>query len=1531
MKKLLLLLVLLFVVSLNAEWVNVSANSQLFDHNSTRNNLTNVNFTLDGYELETIEENGETYQKISYWNEGQFIEEGKPDLPRFTRLIAIPDAGEVNFEIVNYDEQIVQNMNIYPRQKLQIESEPIRDEFVIDAQFYAGNDVFPQKIVEVGTPAIMRDHRVVAVTFNPFQYNPATKELTIVSNIEVSIETSGRGGENVKTRNLKKSRYFEKLYKSTILNYDSIQNRDDEYQNPSILFIYRDNATVESYIEYLADWKHTKGFEVTLASTSVTGTSTTSIKNYIQNAYNTWENPPEFITLAGDVSGSYSIPTFYLNGGEGDHSYTQLAGGDILADAFIGRLSFESYSQLETIVGKVLYYEKEPYMAQTNWYNNSVMVADPSTSGSSCIHTKRYIKEMMEVEAPNIDVTEVYSGSYSSAMSSNINSGVTYFNYRGYYGMSSFTTTSINSLSNGLMLPFAVFLTCGTGSFASETSRSEAFIRAGTASNQKGAIAAIGTATLSTHTTFNNCVDAGIFYGVFVDQLYTPGAALVRGKLHLYETFPQNPSNTVNIFSHWNSLMGDPSVELWTSEPKPMTVNYDDNIAVGTNYLEVTVFDNGGTPQKDAWVCALKGADEIFVNGFTDNEGKVLLAIDANSAGTMSLTVTKHDFIPHLGSANIVNDLNAISVYTTGINDDNLGSSSGNNDGHINPSESIELRVSLKNYGSQTANSVTATISTDCDFISITDASETFGTIAAGSNVYAADDFDFTVAPNALDGSEIRLDVQIQDGAGNTFNDIIILQVDGINLYASDYTISGEGNGILDPSETADLVVELFNTGSIDATNVVATLSCSNENITINDNYGIYTTIYSGNSTSNTLNKFEVTADNSVVKGSQIPFELALSNSDGFNSTISFIIEVGTVTIYDPLGPDNYGYYCYDSGDIAYDLAPVYSWIEISSTGTNLNLNDNGDTGDVANVNVPFNFGFYGLQYNSISVCSNGWIAVGETDNESFMNSPLPSPQGPSPMIAPFWDDLAMSSGDVYYKYDASLHAFIVEWYNVKTEYANSNEKFQVIIYDPAYYPTPSGDAEIVFQYADVNNTSAGSYSGYSVNHGQYSTVGLEDHTGTIGLQYTFNNSYPTAAKPLQDGLALKFTTAGSSVLEPPAAEFSTANFNLSALPNDTDSDVLQISNIGEANLIYSISKDYQDEVLFNRDSGGPDNYGYMWFDSNEAGGPTYNWIDISAVGTLINFPTNDDGTGLMPIGFDFDYYGQNYSQFRINPNGWIGFGSDDNEWNNMSIPNASAPKPAIFGFWDDLNPENNSPSGVVGGDVYYHSNAERLVVWFDDVVEYDYYNPNGTYDFQMVIYANGEILFQYRSVSGVTNSATIGIQNANGSDGLQVAYNQNYVENNLAIVFKKVNDWLTISSGSGVIEAGNSNTIDITADATDLETGTYECNLIVTTNDPTNTSITIPVVFTVSNQAQLDPPANVQILVESHATIPGRVVRTLSWDAVIGANSYNVYASNNPYSEDWGTPINESPITGITFVSEGSSLMKYYRVTAVN
>ncbi|MDO9576941.1 MAG: C25 family cysteine peptidase [Candidatus Cloacimonadales bacterium] len=1129
-RNLIFLILLISIIRLSAEWVEIPENhgNEIFEHTSYNNELTDIHFSLPGYEVETVTENGVDYQKISYLNEGEILETGKPYLPQFSRLIAIPDAGNVEYEIVYSEEEIIRNINVFPSQDLQFENQPTNNEFVIDEAYYQSGDVFPGRLVEIGEPAILRDFRVVDVTINPFQYDPQTKTLKIIKNIDIVVNASGRGGINTKTLDRKKSRFFEPLYRSVILNYDDITERDVIYQDPSYLFIYPNNAGLLDVLEFLSDWKHQKGFTVTLASTVDTGTSNTSIKNYIQNAYDTWENPPEFVCLVGDANGTFTIPTFYETysyfNGEGDHPYAQLEGDDVLEDVFIGRISISTLTHMQTYVSKVLNYEKEPYMGETDWYDSSVMVGDPTHSGPSTVFINQYIVELMQYYAPNITATQVYSGDYSGAMVSNLNSGVSFLNYRGYIGMSNFGISQIFGLTNGLKLPFAVFPTCSTGSFASEESRSEAFIRAGSPTNQKGAIAAIGTATSGTHTQFNNCISAGIYYGIFADGLYNPGGGVNRGKLSLFINYPLNPGNAVNIFSHWNTLIGDPGVELWTGVPQEMIVDYDSEISPGTDYLEVTVTNDVGEPLENAWVTALMGDDDIFATGYTDAEGYIALPVYADLEGTASLTVTKHNYIPHLGEVDVAETNRFVNVLNVIVDDDNSGTSSGNGDGLINPGESIELQVELKNFGTQTANSVTAVISSDDDFVTITDNSETYGNIASGASVFSSDDFDFSVDESTLGGTELRIDISIEDNAGNQWTDIIFLVVEGANLDEMDYTVVDGGNGILDPGELAQMNVTLLNLGSAAANAVYGELSSTNSRIIISDSIGYFGNIQANGQVSNTTDSFELMANTQVVVGTQVVMELHLYNAEGYDDTTQFILNVGEVTINDPLGPDTYSYFCYDDGDVGYFNVPTYEWIEINNIGTNLNLNDSGDTGDVENIDLPISFSMYGVNYSMATVCSNGWIAPGGCTQASFMNTRIPGPQGPSPMIAPFWDDLRTGyNGHVYWYYDSDQHFVVIEWDHMQNDFNSSEETFQAILYDVNYFPTFTGDSEIKFQYKVIHNDDAG---GGLSEHGQYSTVGIEDHTETVGIEYTFNNTYPVAAKTLQNEMALLFTTS---------------------------------------------------------------------------------------------------------------------------------------------------------------------------------------------------------------------------------------------------------------------------------------------------------------------------------------------------------------------------------------------------------------------
>ncbi|MCF7911309.1 MAG: hypothetical protein K9M99_02175 [Candidatus Cloacimonetes bacterium] len=1129
-KSIVLVIMVLGLVSLQAGWVSIqTAEGELFNCESSNRSVTELVFQLDGYEMETIAKAGTEYLQISHPEEGDLLEIGKPDLPVFTTLVAISGQGtpQVSYEVLN--SSFLRDVNIYPRQALQLESEPYRDVFTYDEEYYAAGNTFPETEVFMGEPAVMRDVRLVPVTICPFRWNPVSRELTISTEFSVQVSMTPEAGINELTHDSNISRAFEPFYKGQIINYSMTETRD-EFQQPSILFIHTNNTQVTTSLAYLTDWKHERGYEVHTASTTQTGTSSTSIKNYIQNAYDSWTNPPEYVVLVGDVGGTYNIPTWTNTwgsyGGEGDQPYSQLAGGDVLADIIVGRLPFGNITELQTMIAKSINYEKQPYIASPDWMETITLVGDPSASGPSTISTCRYVQEVTQAYNPDFSYNEIFSGSYSSQMSSALNAGTLYFCYRGFIGMSGFDTGNINALYNGWMLPFATILTCGTGGFAG-TCRSEVFARAGSPTNPKGAVAAVGTATSGTHTCFNNCVTAGMYEGIFNLDIFSTGGALVNGKYNLYLNYPQNPSHYVNIFSHWNNLMGDPSVSLYTGIPQEMNVEYPATVGSGASFLPVVVTDASGNGIENAWVTILKGNDDIFASGYTDASGNIWLSLAEDETGDVTITVTAHDRLSYQDEFTIAAQNVQLNPRETAIDDDNNGSSSGNNNGIINNGETIELDIMVNNSGSQTATGITGAIDCHEPWVEIITAEADYPNIAGGATLSSLSSYVISIDAAAVNCPSFLIEVTVSTGT-QEFYSIIELAVSAPSLSFSDYDISGV-NGVIDPGETGILTVDLENLGDVSTGQLTGLLASEDNFIQIDDPNGSYNSILPGNTGTNSTNDFELTIHSAAIPGTLLPLSLILSNTDGFQQTIFFNIEVGTVTVNDPLGPDAYGYLCYDDQDSDYIECPSYNWIEINPSlggnGSLVNISTGGDDCDIETLSFPgnFTFNFYGEHYTNFTVGTAGWIAPGGTQIRSFMNWHLPEAHGPSPMIAAFWDDLHNgSSGHVYTYFNTNLHYYVIEWDHFQNENSNEEETFQIILYDANYYPTSTMDSMIKIQYKVFNNTNSGSYR---ADHGQFCTVGLEDPSGLVGLEYTFNNAYPTAARTLTNQSAILFST----------------------------------------------------------------------------------------------------------------------------------------------------------------------------------------------------------------------------------------------------------------------------------------------------------------------------------------------------------------------------------------------------------------------
>ena len=1089
--------------------------------------MIEMDFIFPGVNAKEIIKGVEDCDLLTLEGEGTSGAVGAPEVPIITRLFAVPDRARIRVKTFEPQYRVFSGIFPYPHQEYEYGNPSNSNEWVFDDKYYREGGFFPHKWVTLGKPAIMRDLRVIPVSISPIRVNAATGEIQVLTGLHLELEFDDGPTTNVKNHHFdKRVTSFDNIYRNTVANYDWV-NPNGETVKGSLLIIYPNVAGVADTLEPLIEWKRRSGY-ATSAVGVPNNTSTSNVQNIIQTAYDTADPPLEHVILIGDAAGTIDVPCYYWTSGwyngASDHQYTQLEGGDLLSDVSIGRYSVDNTNTLTTAVNKVLYYESNPMMTNTDWYKKGFVVAGSSISGLSTIQVSQNIREWWLEEGFTRVDTIWYSmgGSILTFMINQCNDGVSALNHRGYIGTNYFNTSTVMNLQNPGRLPFAVILTCGSGDFGSnDADLSEAWLRAGSPSVPKGGIGGVGTCTSGTKTRFNNCMCAGIWYGMHHEGLYELGPATARGKYELFMNYQMDPGYMAD-FIHWNNLMGDPTTDLWTDIPQYTTVVHPDSIPLGAASFTVTVEDDGGNPLPDRYVTLWKGT-ETYIGGPTDENGVFTTPIDVLTEGEMLVTVTYHNDFPYLSYAVVYeSDVNP-SFHSLTIDDDNSGASQGNDDGMANPSETLELDIELMNYGAAIpASAVTAVLTTEDENVTITTVERNYPNIAPGAAAYGLGKFVVELGSSFAQGYMIPFTLTVNSNQGSFVSSFEV----EVNSGESICVESQFANGTLNPGDTDDLTVTIKNIGLMDLTGVTAILSSDDNHITIPDSVGTFGDINSGAEADNSADPFVISADEWATYGHTVIFNLHLTSDNGFEQDINFRSVIGSISTTDPFGPDQYGYYCVDNTDAYYSGHPVYEWIEINPhigglNGEQLYLPDYGNQQDISTVtDLPFEFTFYGVTFDELTVCSNGWLAFGdESYHDDFRNFGIPSVFGANiGMICAFWDNLVMSGGGVYQYYDEDNHRFIVEYCGVAHQ-SGGGETFQILLYDPAHYPTPTGDGEIVVQYQYVTIVCGPS------TDNDYFTAGIENHDHSDGLEYAYWSSYHPAAPTLQAWRAIKYTT----------------------------------------------------------------------------------------------------------------------------------------------------------------------------------------------------------------------------------------------------------------------------------------------------------------------------------------------------------------------------------------------------------------------
>lgn len=259
------------------------------------------------------------------------------------------------------------------------------------------------------------------------------------------------------------------------------------------------------------------------------------------------------------------------------------------------------------------------------------------------------------------------------------------------------------------------------------------------------------------------------------------------------------------------------------------------------------------------------------------------------------------------------------------------------------------------------------------------------------------------------------------------------------------------------------------------------------------------------------------------------------------------------------------------------------------------------------------------------------------------------------------------------------------------------------------------------------------------------------------------------------DGAEFEITQVGNLVE-------SNGNGDMSIDPGETWSTQITIKNVGNATAreVHPLFvPSAGDGMVSTKRRGGPDGFGYIFSDSNEAE-CSYDFVDISTTGTELNFTTTggapalDDGTsGAVQLGHDFPFYGQAHTTLNMSANGYlstdpndVGF-DHDNDCNIVS-PSAGAPA-RLNAMHDDLV--------ITHGYYQYFGSCPRPLDGADNtgcsIFQWDgvaYFGAPGPpfFDLQAVLYDTGQIVYQKTSGDLFLGSnATIGLLNHAADDGL--------------------------------------------------------------------------------------------------------------------------------------------------------------------
>lgn len=1078
-------------------------------------NSVALDFSLAG--VEKIDMNSSVKWSLS--GEGTIGRTGFPDLPAVSRWVLVPDHGKLRLD--------------FSCESRRLEADSPPDRYIDDFEVGGGEKfsgiklprIYPPEPVVMTQAMIMRGIRLTLVTVYPVQWDSDAGEYILNEQVNVNIEVQpGVGTNEVDNLPRRPSTQFNRVVDALIVNPPR-RDQDSEDDLPGGYLVVANDDYPEAVDDFV-NWKSRMGHPTELLTFDPDAVSAIELRAMIREQYE--DNAFEYLVFMGsdEADPPLEIPfddDFY------DVYYAQLEGNDILPDVAVGVFNCVEAENLDCAIQRAISYQSSPYMEDDEWFVRAgVAVGACSVPNDlSPSYTGKWVAEVLR-RGPFEDIeTSFFSDNGvddpTPMIADLYNDRVNFLLVRAH--QANFDEADIERTG---VYPFHFLVSSSTIGFGGSGAFNHAF-RMGTSDDVRGPSAGFGHYG-SPRTNIANALAGGLIEAMFMLDIESYGWARNYAVANLPRVMIADGAERMQDYYFSWRLYGDPGQWCWRGIPKQLETRFDTGVPLPTmdpdgTYMSVTVSDEDDNPVPDAVLCIEQGDDFYHVSktnlagtaSFTWSSGDL-------SEDDIDVTITGTNLYPVLDVIEVGEALSFVALEEFQFSDED----GGDGDGIANSGEILIFTVHLANTGEQDMGNLRVELESLSPWVDVSDDGVLIEELNQGERTELVLPAEVFIVENCPDGTTINLSCVIYQAENRmVYRTGLEFTVEAAQMEIVETDI--EGNPA--PGDRVDFLITLRNSGHKTSDRLTGRLESLSPFITVTGDVGGFNPCEVGDEIEQGGQEFSIVSPESTIPGSIAKFVLILENQVDIVDTLYLSIQIGNAADGDPTGPDNYGYIAIDEEDVDNEWAnaPEYRWLNISPWGGDVEgeflegMPVNSEDDVTALVELPFAFRFYGEAFNEISVCSNGWLAMGDQTNlMNQQNWQLPGFDGAFGMIAVFWDRLVYEiiSDGVFTYYDEEVGAYYIEWdANVEENQNLAPNVFQVVLYDPAEHPTPTGDSPILFQYNTVNNVQ----DQWEANAG--CTVGISSLDGLDGITYTYWDEYPASAARLQEGRAILWTT----------------------------------------------------------------------------------------------------------------------------------------------------------------------------------------------------------------------------------------------------------------------------------------------------------------------------------------------------------------------------------------------------------------------